>query len=277
MRRPVEVTTTMNDNRARPVKTTRTSLRLVREVRRRDGATLTELAETLDLAKSTVHNHLATLTDAGYLVEEDGCYHVGLRFLEFGEHARNRRDLYTPAKIQVYHLAESTNEEANFAVVENGQMYSVEYVMGDANPSNPAVGSTFLTVGSRFGMHNSAPGKAVLSELPRERVEAIVDRHGLPATTEHTITDREALFEELDAVREQGYAANDEELEVGFRSIAASLTLPDGTVVGSLSIGGPAYRFDLDDPSIGRSVDILQSAIDDVEQEIDQMGPVDGA
>lgn len=261
------------NNQARPVKTTQTSLEIVEEIRRKNGSTLTELATALELAKSTVHNHLATLTEAGYLVKEGSHYHVGLRFLQFGEHARSRRELYTPAKIQVYRLAESTNEEANFAVMENGHMYSVEYVMGDANPSNPAVGSTFLKVGSRFQMHNSAPGKAVLSQLPRERVSTIVDQHGLPATTENTITDRETLFDELDDIQGQGYATNDEELETGFRSIAAPLALPDGTVVGSLSIGGPAYRFNLEEQSIGRSVDILQEAIENVEQEIRQLQP----
>ena len=263
----------MTDNRARTVKTTQTSIDIVREIQRQNGSTVTELATALDLAKSTVHNHLATLVDAGYLVEEEGRYHVGLQFLELGEHARNRRDIYTPARIQVYRLAESTNEEANFAVSENGSMYSIEYVMGDSNPSNPAVGSTFLQAGSRFHMHNSASGKAILSELSTERIHEIVDRHGLPATTENTITDRETLIEAIETVREQGYATNDEELETGYRSIGAPVTRSDGTVVGSLSIGGPAYRFDLDGSSIDRSVDILQNAVDDVEAEIAQQTP----
>jgi len=265
----------MNDTQARPVKTTQTSIRIGREVQRRDGATLTELSDALDLAKSTVHNHLATLVEEGLLVEEGGEYYIGLRFLEFGEHARNRREHYTPAKLQVYRLAESTNEEANFAVAENGYMYSLEYVMGDANPNNPAVGSTFLSVGSKFRMHNSAPGKAVLSALPTHRVESILDRRGLPATTESTITDRETLLEELETVREQGYATNDEELEVGFRSIAAPVTLDDGTVLGGLSIGGPAYRFELDDASGGRSVDTLRNAVANVEREIGRAAAAD--
>jgi DNA-binding IclR family transcriptional regulator len=265
----------MDDTQARPVKTTRTSIRIGRAIQRRNGATLTELSAALDLAKSTVHNHLATLVAEGLLVEDDGRYHIGLRFLEFGEHARNRRDDYTPAKIQVYRLAESTNEEANFAVAENGYMYSIEYVMGDANPNNPAVGSTFLKVGSKFRMHNSAPGKAVLSALSTDRVEAILDRRGLPATTENTVTDREVLLEELETVRERGYATNDEELEAGFRSIAAPVVLGDGTVLGGLSIGGPAYRFELDEASVGRSVDILRNAVDDVEREIGQLSATD--
>lgn len=56
-----------------------------------------------------------------------------------------------------------------------------------------------------------ATGKAVLSQLPREEVESIIDKWGLPMMTENTITDREALFEDLATAREQGYSINNEE------------------------------------------------------------------
>lgn len=150
----------MNDTKARPVKTTLTSIQIMREIKRRGGASMTDIADALDLAKSTVHNHLATLVEEGFLVEQNRRYHIGLEFLELGEHARNRRELYAPAKIQVYRLAEATNEEANFAIVENDFMFSVEYVMGDANPMNPEIGSQFFKAGSKFHLHNSASGKA---------------------------------------------------------------------------------------------------------------------
>jgi DNA-binding IclR family transcriptional regulator len=89
----------MNANRAHPVKTTRASIRIVRAIRRRDGASLTEIADVLDIGKGTAHNHLATLTEEGFLVREGQQYHVGLGFLELGEYARNRRGSYKPAKI----------------------------------------------------------------------------------------------------------------------------------------------------------------------------------
>lgn len=261
----------MNTNRARPVKTTRTSIRIVREIKRRGGASLTEVADALDLGKSTVHNHLATLTEEGFLIRQGQQYDVGLGFLQLGEYARNRREVYKPAKIQVYRLAESTNEEANFAIAENGFMFSIEYVMGDPNPMNPEAGSQFLKIGSKFHIHNSAPGKAVLSELPSEEVERILELRGLPATTDNTLTERDELADELETIHEQGYATNDEELQQGFRSIGAPVHCSDGTVLGALSIGGPAYRFEVEPPAVTGSVNTLLNAIEHVEDEIDQL------
>lgn len=261
----------MDTNNARPVKTTQTSLRLLECVKERNGATLTELAEEVDLAKSTIHNHLSTLTNENFLVKEGQTFHVGLASLEYGIHARDRRNVYRPAKIQVYRLAESTNEEACFAVCQNGLMYTIEYVMGDANPSNPEAGSEFLKVGSKFYMHNSAVGKAVLAEYDVDQLTKILDHYGLPATTENTITDRDALLEELEAIRERGYATNDEELERGFRSIAVTVNGPDMPVIGSLLVGGPAYRFKLTAPEVNEAVMALLDAVDSVEAEIQEM------
>lgn len=261
-------TTDMHDNKARPVETTLTSLRIVREIKQQNGASMTEIAERLDLGKSTVHNHLATLTKEGLLVRQNQRYFVGLGFLHIGEHARNRRRAYGPAKMEVYRLAESTNEEVNFAVAENGLMFSIEYMMGDPSPANPEAGSHFLEVGSRFHMHNSAPGKAVLSELPQDEIEQVLQLRGLPGTTDETITERDAFLNELETVRKQGYATNDEELERGFRSVGAPIHCSDGSILGALSIGGPAYRFHTDSSAESGSIDALLAAVERVEDEI---------
>jgi DNA-binding IclR family transcriptional regulator len=261
----------MNDNKARPVKTTLNSINILQIIKNNDGATLTEIADEVDLAKSTIHNHLSTLQSEQLLTKEDGEYHIGLRNTEFGEYARNRKPLYRPAKIQVYRLAESTNEEANFAVAENGTMYTVEYVMGDANPRNPEAGSQFLKVGSKFHMHSSSSGKAILSEYETAEVESIVDKHGLPAITENTITDKDELLEELEKVREREYATDREELKQGYHSIAAPITTPGGSILGSLSIGGPAYRFELSDPTINDYATTLLRMVEEVEQEISKV------
>lgn len=261
----------MPDSQTRPVKTTLTSLRIVSEIKRQDGATLADLTDALDPAKSTIHNHLATLVGEGLLVRDGREYDIGLRFLEFGEYARNRRVLYAVGEREAYRLAEATNEEANFSVVENGFMYPLEYVMGNSDPTDPTVGSKFLKVGSKFHMHNSASGKAVLAEYSDERVERIVESKGLPATTENTITTRDDLFDELAEIRARGYSTNDEELQTGFQSVASSVALPDGTVIGGLAIGGPSYRFDLDSSSLSSYVDVLQESVETVEKEIAEL------
>jgi hypothetical protein len=140
--------------------------------------------------------------------------------------------------------------------------------MGDPNPMSPEAGSQFLKIGSEFGMHNSAPGKAVLAELPSEAVERILDLRGLPATTEETLTTREGLREELEAISERGYATNDEELQSGFRSVGAPVRHSDGTVLGALSIGGPAYRFEVEPPAASGNVTTPLNATERVEEEL---------
>lgn len=258
----------MSEQKAREVKTTKTSIAILQCVKNNHGCTMKEIAATLDLAKSTVHNHVSTLEAERFLLKHDQKYHIGYRMLEFGEHSRNRDPLHRPAKIQVYRLAEATNEEANFAVVQNGLMYTIEYVMGDPSPQNPEAGSQFLKVGNEFHMHNSSPGKAILSQYNEDRVRRIIERHGLPETTENTVTSTERLFEELEEINERGYATDDEELKRGYRAIAAPVVSQDDTVIGALSIGGPAYRFDISPPQLNEQVSTLMSAVQRVESEI---------
>lgn len=258
----------MDDQKARPVKTTLTSIQILELIKENGGATMNELSERLGLAKSTVHNHVSTLEAEQFLIKDGSQYHIGLRNLEFGEYARSRDPLHRPAKIQVYRLAEATNEEANFTVSQHGYMYTIEYVMGDPSPQNPEAGSQFLQVGSKFLMHNSSPGKAILSEYKDARVNKILDKHGLPNTAQNTITDRDELQEELAEIREQGYATDDEELKRGYRSIAAPITGPEGSIIGALSIGGPAYRFELSEPQLNDSVSTLMQSAETIEENV---------
>lgn len=254
-------------NRTRPVKTTKTSLALLREIRDSDGATLTALSDRLDLAKSTVHNHLVTLTDEGFLVREGDIYHVGLKFMAYGEHARARNDVYQAARERVYELATQTNNEVDFIVEENGQVYTLEYAIGEAGRVASSDASPFRA-GNNFHMHNCASGKAILAEFSEERVREVIDRWGLPATTEQTITDEETLFAELAAVRERGYAFNDEELLDGYRSIGAAVTDPEGDVVGAFTVGGPTYRMAVDGQVRADTVELLFATVEDLETEL---------
>jgi DNA-binding IclR family transcriptional regulator len=91
-------------------------------------------------------------------------------------------------------------------------------------------------------LHYSATGKAMLAFMPAERVDWILDEYGLVKRTANTITDRDALLSELETVRENGYAVNREEEIEGIRAVGAPIRTPDGEVLGSVSISGPAHR-----------------------------------
>jgi DNA-binding IclR family transcriptional regulator len=85
-------------------------------------------------------------------------------------------------------------------------------------------------------------GKAILAHLPESRVHEILDRHGLPEKTEQTITERDALFEELSEIRERGVAFDREERLSGLRCVAVPILSNSSRVEGALSVSGPTSR-----------------------------------
>ncbi|QIO24808.1 IclR family transcriptional regulator [Haloarcula sp. JP-L23] len=205
----------------------------------RDSGTvrINDVAEALDIPTSTAHVHLKTLESVGYVVQGDDGYRLGLRFLRDGAVVRNDLNVYSTAKPEIDELAETTGEVANLGVEENGQRVIVYQSEGSEAVYDNAL------IGEYTNMHWTALGKAILSELPEEYVRAIVDRYGLPAATESTIDTSETLFEELEIIREQGFALEDEERRTGIRSIAIPLNVED-RIVGAVSLSGPKERFD---------------------------------
>jgi len=97
-------------------------------------------------------------------------------------------------------------------------------------------------LGNWVYLHTSAAGKAILAELPEEKVHRIIDEHGMPARTEHTITDRDELLTNLEKVRNRGYSLNKEENTPGLHAIGIPVKGPRRGIVGALSISGPSHR-----------------------------------
>lgn len=222
-----------DDTRIRAAKTTFEIIDALREL---DGAGVSELADRLDKPTSTIYDYLQTLESEEYLIKDDGVYRVGARFLELGEQVRTRKKVYNVARPEVDDLAEQTREHANLSIEEHGRGVFLYRARGE-----DAV-SLDTHAGMRVPLHTTSMGKSILAHRPREEVERIVDRHGLPAVTENTITDRADLFAELDTVRERGYAVDDEERVEGMRCVAAPITDDDDRAIAAISISGPKSR-----------------------------------
>lgn len=219
-----------------PVQTTEKTLILIEELKKRQPVGVTELAHQLDMGPSAVHNHLTTLRDYGYAVQEDEQYKLGLKFLDYGGFARDQMELYNQGEAEINELAKETGELVNLMTEELGEGIYLYRAKGDQ-------GLDFDTyAGKRKYLHRTALGKAILAHLPINKVENIIDEHGLPGKTENTITDPEALFEELEVIRERGYAIDDEEQAMGVRCIAAPIHPESKSVLGALSISAPTSR-----------------------------------
>lgn len=227
----------MGNQTTHPVKTVRTTFSIVETVQELDGAGISEIADALGIAKSTVHRHVSTLYDEGYLVKNDEDeYELGLRFLYHGAIARNRNPAFEIARSKVETLAEQTDERAQFMVEEHGRAISIEKVSGGQGVH------TDFKLGQRVPMHATSTGKVILANLPESRVDEIIEMHGLPGITDETITDRESLFDELERVRNRGYGYNRGEYIEGLHSVAAPVFGPKDEVVGAFGISGPAHR-----------------------------------
>jgi len=196
---------------------------------------LSEIADELDMAESTTHRHLNTLHGLRYISRCGQKYQLGLRFARLGTAARTRNPDYVEIKSYVYQLAKKTDERAHFIAEDHGLgVYLYQ-----------ATGANAVKVGADIGrqvrLHCSAAGKVILSHYNRERVNEILDRWGLPQNTEHTITNREVLFEELETVRERGFAFNREEAVEGVHVVSVPVK-PEGNLIGTLCIAGPSHR-----------------------------------
>ncbi|QLG50188.1 IclR family transcriptional regulator [Natrinema halophilum] len=214
------------------VSTTRKTFALLEALKETEGVTIADLTQRTDLPKSTVYRHLQTLTEVGYVIERDGRYYVGFRFVELGEQARSRRMGYTAAKRAVFELGQETDELAVFVVEEDNEAV---YVHRYGSLSN-------TMIGQRRPLHSMASGKVILAEWDDESVHEYVRDVGLEALSPNTITDSDALFDELESIREQGYAVNDQELMDGLRGVAVPVYTPDGDFLGGLAAFGPTSR-----------------------------------
>lgn len=252
---------TTNDN-ARTVQAVNRGFDIVEYLLEEDGARLTEVAEAMDVANSTVHNHLATLRERGFVVREGDVYRVGLEFLRIGGHARDQRTVNRLSRSVVEKLADETDEHAQFIVEQNGRGYHV-YVA----PGSRAV-RVDTRAGKRIYLHANSSGKAILAHYDEDRVDEILDRWGMPAITENTITDREEFKERLEEVRERGYAFNLEEHILGWQGIAAPVRRHDGQVLGALAIGGPTHRLNEEDLRDVYSEQVLE-CVNELELEVE--------
>ncbi|MFC7072253.1 IclR family transcriptional regulator [Halovenus rubra] len=239
------------------LQTTTTSLEIVDLISEMEGARMSELARRLDCSTSTVHAHLQTLLEQEYLIKRGEHYLLGLKLFHLGEQARTRNEWFDTVRTTVTALADRSGEEAGFGVEEHGRVITLFNFA--ANRSTKG-----FQVGRYFYMHNSAAGKAILSQFSEAQINEILNHRGMPVETDNTITDRQTLFETLDDVRERGYAVNDQESIEGARAVAVPVTDPRDDVLGALDISGPTYRLASDEELAA----MISDAVEELERKL---------
>jgi IclR family transcriptional regulator, acetate operon repressor len=194
---------------------------------------LTELSASVELPVPTTHRLLKTLVSLGYVRQSrNRHYGIGLRLVRLA--GRVDAQLGPIAKPHLDTLAREIGESANLAVLE-GDM--VVYIGQSPSPHPMRM---FTEVGHRAHVHSTGVGKAILAQLPDDQVSRIVQRAGMPAATERTITDPDKLRSELNRIRRAGYATDNGEQERGVFCYAVAV--PDVPISMAISVSGPAFR-----------------------------------
>lgn len=195
--------------------------------------TLAEISKRLDIPKSTAHNLLTTLQSRGFIEKvEDDHYALGTSLVALTQAVRVNVELRDRAAPLLRELADDCRESVYLTILDGDYglyIYAVE---------SPRRLRARTAVGDRAHLHCTGVGKAILSCLPREAVEGIVSRVGLPKFTETTITELDTLQQELEQTRARGYALDVQEHEVGNYCVAAPILNERGRMIAACSAAG---------------------------------------
>jgi DNA-binding IclR family transcriptional regulator len=199
---------------------------------------LVEISQAVSLPLATVHRLLGTLIQRGYVKQNrrNRKYSLGFRALQMGSDMRQRFSLRLEARPFLQRLMQSCGESANLAVLDDGEIVYIDQAQSSR------ILRMFTQIGNRLPAHSTGSGKVMLAFAPPEVVEGVIRRYGLASRTPRTITDPENFRQELQHIRDKGYAIDDQEHEEGVRCVAAPVRDESGQVVASLSVSGPVTR-----------------------------------
>jgi DNA-binding IclR family transcriptional regulator len=196
-----------------------------------------EIVARVGLPKSTTHRLLATLIQVGFVEQRgNGTYALGIGLFEVGSLAYANLSLRSIAQSYIRSLTEEIKETVHMGVLDGFEVVSIE------EASSPHLLRAEVYVGKRAPLHCTAVGKAILAFADEPGWLARYRRRPLERFTAATIRDHGVLEAELDKIRRQGFAVDDQEHEVGVRCVGAPIRDASGNVVGSLSISGPSAR-----------------------------------
>ncbi len=199
--------------------------------------TMTQIADQIGIHKSTVHRLLATLEKRRFVQRDaaTGVYQLGIRLLQMTYLTLEHNDLRRLTTPFIRRLCEQHQENTDISVLDDTDVVFLNHLDG---PQRVKVAGT---TGQRLPAFATASGRAILAHLPGETVQRILAR-GMPRYTQHTPLAPEAVQEELQLIREQGFALSEQEYEDGINAVAAPILDGNDRPFAAVAIVGPAYR-----------------------------------
>ncbi len=193
--------------------------------------TMAEVAEATGLTRAGARRILHTLQGLGYVEAEGRQYRLTPKVLDLGFAYLSSLPLWNLAEPYMEDLVRAVQESCSAAVLEGTEIVYVLRV-----PTGKIM-TISLGVGSRLPAYCTSMGRVLLAALPDEDLYARLQRSRLVANTPQTVTDVAELVKVITAVRQQGYALVEEELENGLISLAVPLRGQNGKILAAINVG----------------------------------------
>lgn len=217
------------------------------------SASYSEIHQNVGLPQSTTSALLASLTAHAFLRQKNGRYFLGLIFYELGNKSIQDFDFRELAEESLIFLRDRTRLACHLGILDGATgIYLVK-----KESQNAIIVRSWA--GKRLSLHSSSLGKVLLAWLPKDRIDALLPTEQLPAFTSQTITTRTALKAELDLIRRQGWAFDNQEDVDDVTCIAAPVFNKQHTVIAAISISG--VRFQMPEEKIPEyAKDVMKAA-----------------
>ncbi len=211
----------------------------------KEELSVSQVAAQMGINRSASHRFLATLRELGYAQKNvEGRYQATFKLFELGMKVANRFEIRRLARPYMRELAAAYNETVNLGYLEGSRIVHLDKVeSSEILRMDPGIGTAAPA-------YCTGLGKSILAFLPAEELNAYLDKVNLTAFTPHTITSSDQLRAQLQQIRINGFAVDNEELSLWLRCVAAPITAYGDYPLYAISVSGPTTR--MTDEVIGR-------------------------
>lgn len=197
----------------------------------RQSMSLTEVAAATGFTRAAARRFLLTLVAEGYARQDAKQFSLTAKVLNLGFSYLSTLDLWDTAKPYMEQLVEQVHESCSAAVLDGFDVVYVARV-----PTTKRIMSITLNIGTRLPAFATSMGRILLAYMPDEQLIEFIESTPIEAFSEHTITERQALYKEIQKIRKQGWCLVDQELEIGLRSISVPVYNSHGVVEAALNV-----------------------------------------
>lgn len=213
---------------------------LVLETLSKTGSiSLTELCHEVQLNKTTVHRVLNSLQYLGYVQQEENTsrYRLSFKIWDIANQLLGKIDLIEEIRPHLRQLATQTGETVHLVQIDG---IRATYIAKEESANSVRLVSM---VGKSIPLYCSGVGKAMLADMSDQEIKRIWDKSQRKKLTQHTIINFSEFMKEIEKIRKNGYAIDNEENELGVRCVAASLNNSQSPCY-AFSISAPIHRMD---------------------------------